>query len=384
VSELIPFEVRIPDVDLFDLRERLRRARWPEEVRDAGWDLGVPLGWLQSVTADWANVFDWRAFEARINALPNYLIDLDGFRLHLIRVGSRRETSTPLLMLHGWPSSFVEYLEIVPLLADAGFEVIVPSLPGYGFSEIPLEWGFTSARIAEVMLALMDALGHERFMIHAHDHGASVTSRLAFHHPERVLAYHTTEPAIARAPVTVDSPDLSDAERAFLTYAEAWSAEDSGYAAVQSTKPQTIAYGLNDSPVGLAAWLLEKWHTWTASPTGNLFDAVDRDLVLGNLSVYWFTQTVNYGGRAYFDNNHYLEPLPADATIDVPLGVTLVATQGIERAPRELVARRYPDIRYWHELSRGGHFIAGEEPEILADSLTAFARQLDLIPERNG
>lgn len=382
MSELTPFEVRIPEADLVDLQTRLRRARWPEEVRDAGWDLGVPLGWLQGVIDDWANEFDWHAFEARINALPNYQIDLDGFRLHLIRVESRRESSIPLLMLHGWPSSFVEYLEIIPLLAEAGFEVIVPSLPGYGFSEIPLKRGFTSARIAEVMLALMDALGHERFMIHAHDHGASVTSRLAFFHPERVLAYHTTEPGIARAAVDADSPDLSDAERAFFAFAESWEAEDSGYARVQSTRPQTIAYALNDSPVGLAAWLLEKWQTWTAPPTGNLFDAIDRDLVLGNLAVYWFTQTVNYGGRAYWDNRHYLEPLPAGAMIDVPLGVTMVATQGIERAPRALVARRYPDIRYWHELPRGGHFIAGEEPKLLSDSITAFARTMELISER--
>jgi pimeloyl-ACP methyl ester carboxylesterase len=281
-------------------------------------------------------------------------------------------------MLHGWPSSFVEYLAIIPMLAAQGFEVIVPSLPGYGFSEIPSERGMTSEKIAGIMLQLMDALGHERFMIHAHDHGASVTSRLAFFHPDRVLAYHTTEPGIPRPVIGPGTTPLTDDEQAFLDFGRAWNAVDGGYAAVQSTRPQTVAYGLNDSPIGLAAWLLEKWQTWTAPPTGNLFDAIDRDLVLGNLSVYWFTQTVNYGGRAYFDNSHYLEALPDAATIDVPVGVTLVATQGIERVPREYAARRYPDIRYWHELPRGGHFIAGEEPKLLADSITSFAREVGL------
>lgn len=369
-----PFAVFVPDSELDDLQQRLRRTRWPEEVRDAGWDLGVPLGWLKEMVAYWADGFDWREQEAIVNGLPNYLADLDGFKLHFIRLNDNEPGTIPLLLLHGWPSSFVEYLKIAPLLAEAGFEVIVPSLPGYGFSEIPLERGFTSARIGDVILKLMDALGHARFMVHAHDHGASVMSRVALAHPERIIGYHTTEPGIARPPLSLDSPDLSDAERAYLLFAKAWSAEDEGYASIQATRPQTLAYGLNDSPAGLAAWILDKWHAWTAPPGGNLLDLFSRDELLTNVSVYWFTQTANYGGRAYYDNRHYLERMPPGATIEVPLGVSLVATQGIERVPREYAARRFTDIRYWTELPRGGHFIAGEEPELLSESIAAFAR----------
>lgn len=379
MATIHPFTVSIPDADLIDLRERLRRTRWPEEVRDAGWDYGVPLGWMKEMVAYWANAFDWRAQEAEINRLPNFIADLDGFRLHFIRVKSEVPDAIPLLLLHGWPSSFVEYLKIIPLLSAAGFEVIVPSLPGYGFSDIPLERGFTSGRIAEVVLRLMDTLGHERFMVHAHDHGASVMSRLAYRHPERIVGYHTTEPGIPRPPITAESPGLSAAERAFFVFAQEWQAIDSGYARIQSTRPQTLAYAMNDSPAGLAAWILDKVQGWTAPPGGNVLDVFTRDELLANVSVYWFTQTANYGARAYYDNSHYLDPLPDEATIDVPVGVTLVATQGIERVPREYVSRRYPDIRYWRELPRGGHFIAGEEPELLAVSIAAFAREISVL-----
>lgn len=376
MATILPFEVSVPEAEVLDLRERLRRTRWPEEVCGAGWDLGVPLGWMKELTAYWAEEFDWRAQEARINALPNFMADLDGFKLHFIHAKSDAPGAIPLLLLHGWPSSFVEYLEIIPLLSEAGFEVIVPSLPGYGFSEIPLEPGFTSARIADVILGLMDALGYGRFMVHAHDHGASVMSRLAYRHPERIIGYHTTEPGIPGPPITADSPGLSDAERAFFAFAKEWQAVDNGYARIQSSRPQTLAYAMNDSPAGFAAWILDKWQTWTAPPSGNLLDSFSRDELLANVAVYWFTQTANYGARAYYDNNHYLDPLPEDATIDIPVGVTLVATQGIERVPREYAARRYPGIRYWTELPRGGHFIAGEEPALLAESITAFARML--------
>ena len=376
MATIQPFTVAIPESDVADLRERLRRTRWPEEVRSAGWDYGVPLGWMKEMIAYWANEFDWRQQERIINHFPNFIADLDGFKLHFIHAKPDSPAATPLLLLHGWPSSFVEYLEIIPLLSAAGFEVIVPSLPGYGFSGIPLERGFTSARIAGVILRLMDALGHERFMVHAHDHGASAMSRLAYRHPERIIGYHTTEPGIPGPPITADSPGLSEAERAFFAFAKEWQAIDNGYARIQATRPQTLAYALNDSPAGLASWILDKWQAWTAPPGGNLLDSFTRDELLANVAVYWFTQTANYGARAYYDNHHYLDPLPDDATIDVPVGVTLVATQGIERVPREYAAKRYPNIRYWTELPRGGHFIAGEEPKLLCESIIAFAHRL--------
>jgi pimeloyl-ACP methyl ester carboxylesterase len=374
MATIRPFVAAIADEDIQDLKARLRRTRWPEEVADAGWDLGVPLDWLKDLSAYWAEEFDWRAQEARINALPNFIADLDGFTVHFIHAKGEGSGRIPLLILHGWPSSFVEYLDLVPMLVEAGFDVILPSLPGYSYSEIPLERGFTSLRIAEVMLQLMDALGYERFGVHAHDHGASAMSRLAFFHPERIIGYHTTEPAISGTGVDRDAADLSEAERAYFDFQSAWEADDSGYARIQKTRPQTLAYAMNDSPAGLAAWILDKWQVWTAPPSGDLFDSFSRDELLANVSLYWFTETANYGARAYFDNRHYLDALPEGARIEVPVGVTLVATQGIERVPREYAARGFSDIRYWNELPRGGHFIAGEEPELLTESIAAFFR----------
>jgi pimeloyl-ACP methyl ester carboxylesterase len=370
------FRVAVEQGEVDDLRRRLLATRWPDEVTGAAWDYGVPLAWLREMTDYWTHQFDWRAQEEIINVLPNYRAVLDGFHLHYIRLTPASGVGIPLLLLHGWPSSFVEYLKIIPLLAEVGFEVIVPSLPGYGFSDIPVERGFTSESIAEVVLKLMDALGIERFGVHAHDHGASVMSRLAYRHPERIIGYHTTEPGIPGPVIDRESSDRTEAERAFFAFARDWQPRDNGYARIQSTRPQTLAYAMEDSPVGLAAWLLDKWQVWTAPPSGDLLDSFTRDELLCNVAVYWFTRTANAGARAYFENVHYLEALPPEATIDVPVGVTLVATQGIERAPREYAAIRYPDIRYWHELPRGGHFIAGEEPELLAESITAFFREI--------
>lgn len=376
MATIEPFIAAVPERDLEDLRDRLRRTRWPEEVNGAGWDYGVPLGWMKEMVAYWAEEFDWRAQEARINAFPNFIADLDGFKVHFIQATGEGSDRIPLLLLHGWPSSFVEFLDIIPLLTRDGFDVIVPSLPGYGFSDIPLERGFTSLSIANVIVTLMDALGYERFAVHAHDHGASVMSRMAYYHPERIIGYHTTEPGIPGPPIEPDSPGLSEAERAFFAFQESWERNDSGYARIQKTRPQTLAYAMNDSPAGLAAWILDKWQVWTAPPSGSLLDSFSRDELLANVALYWLTETANYGARAYFDNNHYMAPLPDDATIDVPVGVALVATQGIERVPREYATRRYPNIRHWVELPRGGHFIAGEEPELLAESIRTFVRAI--------
>jgi pimeloyl-ACP methyl ester carboxylesterase len=276
-------------------------------------------------------------------------------------------------------------LDLIPLLthpAEYGgnptdaFDVIVPSIPGYGFSDRPLQSGFTYPDVAELWIKLMDALGYRRFGAHAHDHGAAIMTRVNVSHPGRIIGYHTTEPSIPSPNVTLDSTDLSDAERAFLEIRSQWQAQDDGYARIQSTRPQTLAYGLNDSPIGLAAWLLDKWYAWTAPPSGNLEDCFSKDFLLSTITLYWLTETANATGRAYYEGAHNTRKLPINFTIQVPTGVSLVATQPIERPPQEFAARRYRDIRYWSELGRGGHFVAGEEPLLLAESIRSFFRLL--------
>jgi pimeloyl-ACP methyl ester carboxylesterase len=380
-----PYQIAIAQTALDDLHERLRHIRWPDEVRDAGWDYGVPLAVLQELASYWETVFDWRAQEKRINTFGNYRIELHGVGIHFIYERGRGPNPIPLLITHGWPSSFLEMLDLIPPLtnpahyggdpADA-FDVIVPSIPGYGFSDSPLQRGFTYPDVAELWIELMDALGYRRFGAHAHDHGAAIMTRVNVSHPERIIGYHTTEPSIPGPNVTLDSADLSDAERAFLEMRSRWQAQDDGYARIQSTRPQTLAYGLNDSPIGLAAWLLDKWFVWTAPPSGNLEDRFSKDFLLSTIMLYWLTESANATGRAYYEGAHNTRKLPVDFTIQVPTGVSLVATQPIERPPREFAARRYRDVRYWTELGCGGHFVAGEEPMLLAESIRSFFRLL--------
>ena len=380
-----PFHVEIAKESLEDLRERLRRTRWPDEVEFAEWDYGVPLEFMRDIVHYWITSFDWRAQEHYINSFRNYRIDLNGISIHFVYERGQGPNPIPLLITHGWPSSFLEMLGIIPLLttpeqfggdpADA-FDVIIPSIPGYGFSDRPIQRGFTYPDVAELWLKLMDELGYTCFGAHAHDHGAAIMIRINLSHPERIIGYHTTEPSIPSANVTLESANLTNAERVFLDARARWEAKDNGYARIQATRPQTVAYALNDSPAGLAAWILDKWFAWTAPPTGNLENHFSKDQLLSLVSLYWFSETINATGRAYYEGTNNTRKLPPGFTIQVPVGVSLVATQPIERPPREYVERRYRDIRYWAELGRGGHFTAGEEPMLLAESIRSFFRLL--------
>ncbi len=262
--ELRPYTVAVPESVFVDLRERLGRTRWPDEVADAGWDFGVPLSYPQELTAYWRDASDWRVQERRINTFAHYRADLDGFGLHFIHQRGAGPRPRPLLLLHGWPSSFVESLDLLPLLADPAayggdsadsFDVVVPSLPGYGFSDWPTTRGFGYNRAAERMAALMAGLGYDRYGIHAHDHGAAIAAQLCLRHPERVVGYHTSEPVLPRPELGPGAAALTAAERAYLAVVERWREGDNGYARIQATRPQTLAYGLVDSPAGLAAWL---------------------------------------------------------------------------------------------------------------------------------
>ena len=386
------FESAVPDDVLINLRQRLRATRWPDEIDGAGWDYGVPLPVLRDLVDYWERTFDWREVERRTKAFPNVLVDTGEIRLHAIHARGTGPSPIPLLIAHGWPSSFLEMLDLIPLLtnpaahggdaADA-FDVVVPSLPGYGFSERPMRRGFSYGDAARSLRELMAALGYSRFGAHGHDHGAAILGRLAVYEPERFIGYHTSEPGIAARPDPAD-PTLSDAEREYFRVQAEWQREDDGYARIQATRPQRLAYGLTDSPAGLAAWLLDKWQVWTAPPGGDLTQSFSGDTLLANVTLYWLTGTANSSARAYYEGAHpissvsddpLLRPL-GDRRITVPTGVALVATQPIERIPREMAARRFTDIRHWVELPRGGHFIAGEEPELLADSIRAFFRPL--------
>lgn len=378
------FEVAIPDDVLVDLRDRLARTRWPDEVTGAGWDYGVPAAFLRDLVAYWRTGFDWRSVERRLNAFPNFRAEVAGIGVHFIHVRGEGPNPLPLLLTHGWPSTCYEFLPLIPLLTDPAvhggdptdaFDVVVPSVPGHGFSDRPTTPSFEDRRVAGLWVDLMAGLGYERFGAHAYDLGASITGLLCLDHPARVIGYHTTSPGNPRPYLGPGAPPPTEAERAYLAYLDEWSQAEWGYGHLLGTRPQTVAYGLNDSPAGLAAWILEKWHVWTAPPGGDLLARFDRDDLLANVTIYWTTATINAANRYYYEGRYTRWPGPGDRAA-VPHGVALTATQDFERPPREYVERLFPDVRRWAELPRGGHFVALEEPGLVAEAIRAFFRDL--------
>jgi len=373
-----PFTVDVPQAVLDDLRERLARTRWPDEVEGAGWDYGASLGYMRELVRYWQTGFDWRAQERAMNALPHFRAEVDGLGLHLIHARGRGPAPLPLLIVHGWPSSFVEMLDLIPRLADPerhggdpadAFDVIVPSVPGFGFSDRPGR-GMTRSRVGALLARLMDGLGYARYAVHGNDIGAVIGGWMAVDVPERLIALHTLMPTFPSPVIGPEARPLTAAERAFEELQARWARDEGGYNAIQETRPQTLAYGLHDSPVGLAAWIVEKWRAWT-DPAGDVDRAIGRDRLLANVTLYWVTDTANAANRSYYERAR--EPRRVTERIAVPTGVALT-TEPIQRPPRERAERSYADIRRWVDLPRGGHFAAAEVPDALADELRAFFR----------
>ena len=380
--QIDPFQISIPQEILDDLRERLERTRWPDEAHQADWRYGANLEYMRELADYWRTKFDWRAHEKRMNSFANYQAVVGNLRIHFVHERGKGPSPIPLLITHGWPSSFVEMLELIPILMDPAdhggddsdsFDVIVPSAPGYGFSERPLQAGMTRWRVAELWSKLMDGLGYEKFGLHANDIGAVISGWLAFDHPEKVIGLHTMMPTFPPPSFDETQSPMTEAERVFQALVDAWDRDEGGYQAIQTTRPQTLAYGLNDSPVGLMAWIVEKWRAWT-NPNGNIEDYFSKDELLTNVMIYWVTETANSSIRSYYERAHDTRTLSPNDKIRVPTGVALTM-EAVERAPREWVERRYADIRRWTEFSSGGHFLAAENPEMLAAEIRAFFRQ---------
>lgn len=372
-----PFVVDIPQPALDDLHQRLEQTRWPDQIRDAQWDYGTNLEYLRDLVGHWQSSFDWRAQETEINRFPHFKAGINGLDIHFIhqRGNSQNQDtqSIPLLLMHGWPSSFVQMLKIIPLLATSGegdttFDVVAVSLPGYGFSDRPTERGMSVARMAAMFHTLMaDELGYSRYAVRGSDLGAGVASQLAVHHPDAIIGMHTggTNPWIQDVP-----DDLSEAEQTFVENAQRWNQEEMAYAMIHATKPQTLSYALNDSPVGLAAWIIEKFRRWSDND-GDVESAFARDELLTNLTIYWVTETIGSSMRLYYETMRD----PGDwGTVNVPTGAAMPA-HDMFPTPREWVERTSPVDR-WTKLPRGGHFPEWEVPELMADDIRAFFRTL--------
>jgi pimeloyl-ACP methyl ester carboxylesterase len=377
-----PFQLAVPQGELDDLRERLRRTRWPEREPVDDWSQGTPLAYVRELCDHWAERYDWRATERRLNALGQQRAELDGLTIHFLHVRSPHPGALPLILTHGWPGSVIEFERAIGPLTDPpahggdaadAFDVVVPSLPGYGFSERPARTGWGVERIARAWATLMAALGYRRYGACGSDWGTSVTAALGRHDAAHLAGIQLVPPLAPPDPATGD--DLTAAERAALRDLEQAGASGSGYAAVQSTRPQTIGYALVDSPAALCAWIVEKLWAWS-DHDGDLGQVVDRDRVLDNVMLYWLPATGASAARLYWESYAEVEALfRGDRLdpVDVPVGCSIFPRE-VPRVSRRWAQRRFRDIRHWGEPPRGGHFAALEQPELFVAELRSFFR----------
>ena len=374
------FRIDVPQADLVDLHRRITATRWPERETVEGWSQGVPLGYLQHLCTYWARDFDWRATEARLNRLAQFVTTIDGLDVHFLHLRSPRADAMPLIMTHGWPGSFLEFERTLAPLTDPSapdapaFHVVVPSLPGYGFSGRPAASGWDVHQIARAWAELMTRLGYDRFLAAGSDWGTSVSTSLALQRPERLLGIHLVPPL---APPGRDAADLTDAERLALADLDERNRTGSGYSAVHGTRPQTIGYSLLDSPVGLCAWIVEKIWGWS-DHDGDLDQVLTPAQVLDNDSLYWLTGTGASSARLYRESIAEVTGGFTAATPDpvaVPAGCSIFPKE-VPRISRRWASRRFTNIVHWNEPARGGHFAAWEQPEIFVAEVRAVGAAL--------
>lgn len=413
-----PFQIRIPDADIADLGRRLRDTRWPSRVEGAGWEYGIEDEYLRGLVGYWMTEFDWRAQETALNAWPQLRCQVGGHLVHTLHVPGRGPAPLPLVLSHGWPSSIVEWRDVIGPLTDPAafggdpadaFTVVAPSLPGYGFSQIPAAPGMTPRRIAAMWAELMTVLGYRRFAAHGCDWGSYVTALLGLDHPDRVVGVHMGMVSLSAGPAprpasavdretdTAARPRASTPEDdAYRQRVRRWREREQGYVAIQSTKPQTLAYGLTDSPAGLAAWIAEKWSAWTDCD-GRLEDVIPRDVLLANIALYWFTETISSAIRLYKESKDNPVRLAPGQRVEVPSGFLLetspdardgspgeggtaahASTAGAARigAPPRARAEAAFNVQRWTPVARGGHFPALEIPDVFVAELRAFFRPL--------
>jgi len=373
-----PFRIHVSEPVLDDLRQRIRRTRWPDQLPEIGWEQGTELEYLRELLTYWAEAFDWRAQERELNRLTHYRAELDGLGIHFVHHRANHSSPIPLVLTHGWPSSFLELVPLLPLLTDPmthgiqgpAFDLVIPSLPGYGFSDRPRRTGITVQYTADLWDRLMRGLGYQRYAAGGGDFGSAVATCLGRDHPDSVIGIHlsTLDVMPYAGP---ESRPLSEAERAYVEHNQRWWQAESGYKAIQATKPQTAGYGLHDSPAGLAAWLLEKWRSWSDCG-GDLESRFGRDFLLTTLTLYWVTETITSSMRYYYDD-HRLGAVGPDDFVSVPTAMAVFANQFLPEGipPREWVERLY-NVRRWTVMPRGGHFAAREEPKLLAQDIAAF------------
>lgn len=373
-GDISPFRIDVPETELDDLRRRLRQTRWPEAETVEDWSQGIPLAYTRELCEYWLDQYDWRASEARLNRFPQFRTEIDGLDIHFIHVRSPHQDAVPLVITHGWPGSIVEFHKVIEPLTDPvahggaatdAFHVVCPSLPGYGFSGKPSRPGWSTAHTADAWDQLMKRLGYARYGAQGGDWGAQITTGIGMRHPESLIGIHLNMPIAFPDP---GAGDLTEREQAALASIKHYDEQDSGYFKEQATRPQTVGYGLVDSPAGLCAWIVEKFWSWTDS-AGDPASVLSRDEMLDNVMLYWLPATGASSARMYWES----VKTPLLGPVEIPVGCSIFPKE-IFRPSRRWAEKLFADIRYWNEPDKGGHFAAFEQPAAFVDEVRAAFR----------
>ena len=378
-----PYKIEIPDSVLDELKSRLERTRWPDELPGTGWDYGSNLDYVKELVEYWRTKFDWHAQEKLINSFSHFKSEVDGLNIHFIHEKGKGPNPMPLVITHGWPGTFFEMYKVIPMLSDPAshggdpadaFDVVAPSMPGYGFSDATDKRGLSVLSIGDLWAKLMsENLGYQRFAAQGGDWGARVTAKLGLSHGDKVIGIHTTSTS---SPTPYQGPgtrELSEAEKAMLAQRVQWLADEGGYSHIQATKPQTLSYGLNDSPAGLAAWIVEKYRTWSDCG-GDVESRFTKDELLTTITIYWVTQSINSSTRLYYESFFQAWDLAKDEKIQVPVAIASFPREN--SVPLREWAERSFNIQQWTDMPSGGHFAALEEPDRLVEDIRKFFRGL--------
>lgn len=380
MSSIEPFRIAVPDSDLEDLRLRLREARWPDQLPDSGWDYGADYEYLRPLAQYWADTYDWRVHEAALNRFPGFLTEIDGQRIHFLHVRSPHADALPLVLTHGWPGSVAEFLDVIDPLIDPeahggsatdAFHVVAPSIPGYGFSGPTTQTGWGIRRVAEALTTLMAELGYDRYGAQGGDWGAIATMNIGAIDPEHVVGIHLN--MIIATPPNPENPleGVEEHEMGALGDMGNFMANETGYQQIQGTKPQTLGYGLTDSPAGLAGWILEKFRTWSDCD-GDVESVFTKDQLLTNIALYWVTNTISSSTRLYYETMKAGQFGALPSKVTVPTGVAVFPKE-IYRPPLAWAKETF-NITHWNHFEKGGHFAAMEQPDAFVGDVRAFFR----------
>lgn len=362
-----PFKINIKQSVIDDLKKRLSNTRWTDEIENVKWDYGTNKAYLKELCDYWQHDFDWKKQETILNEWDHFKTDINGFSLHFIYVKSKNEKATPIVLLHGWPSSFVNLLKLIPLLTET-FDVIIPSLPGFGFSDKPHKKGMNFYEMGKLIHSLMTkTLGYQKYAIRCSDAGHGVAKEMILTYPNSVIGMHTE--GSGPVPASIPLKNTTKAEKTFIKAGQEFTMKEGGYFMLQSTKPQSLAYGLNDSPVGLAAWLVEKYRAWSDC-SGDVETRFSKDDLLTTITLYWVTETINSSIRHYYELMHSPSP-NGFAKIEIPTAILRLNGLDMVLPPKEWEERFY-NVQRWTEFDKGGHFGEWEEPEAVAEDIKTF------------